>query len=120
MFRSAADAPRPIVAFTLTRVAECRRLLLTSTSVWSGASPRNVAGAHCVGTVAQAWPRKVERRQARSERLVDLGDAEVLQLVAQHDVDRRRRLQRGTVQTRARNDDLLQGFASPSPAAWTE
>ena len=43
-FRSTAAEPRPIEPLTFTRAEECRRMLLISTSVWSGARPRRVAG----------------------------------------------------------------------------
>ena len=36
--------PRPIVPFTWTSAVVCRRLPLTSTSTWSGPSPRRLAG----------------------------------------------------------------------------
>ena len=44
VFRSTADEPRPIEPLTLTSAAAWRRLEFTSTSVWSGARPRSVAG----------------------------------------------------------------------------
>jgi len=44
VLRSTAEAPRPIVPLTLTSDEACRRFELGSTSVWSGARPRNVAG----------------------------------------------------------------------------
>ena len=42
--RSTAAEPRPIEPLTLTSADWWRRLLFTSTSVWSGARPRSVAG----------------------------------------------------------------------------
>ena len=42
--RSTIPEPRPMLPFTLIRALECRRLPLTSTSTWSGARPRRVAG----------------------------------------------------------------------------
>ncbi len=44
MFRSTAADPRPTVPLTLTSDDAWRRFELTSTSVWSGAMPRSVAG----------------------------------------------------------------------------
>jgi hypothetical protein len=43
-FMSTEDEPRPMVPLTLTSADEWRRLEFTSTSVWSGARPRRVAG----------------------------------------------------------------------------
>jgi hypothetical protein len=43
-FRSTAVEPRPTVPLTLTSALPCRRLPLSSTSSWSGARPRSVAG----------------------------------------------------------------------------
>ena len=42
--RSTADDPRPTEPLRLTSAEVCRRLPLMSTSVWSGARPRSVAG----------------------------------------------------------------------------
>src|SRR5687768_6287676 len=44
VFKSTAAAPRPIVPLTLTSDDAWRRFEFMSTSVWSGDSPRNVAG----------------------------------------------------------------------------
>ena len=41
--RSVETAPRPMVPPVLTQADVWRRLPLTSTSVWSGERPRNVA-----------------------------------------------------------------------------
>ena len=42
--RSTADVPRPTVPLLLISALVYRRLPFTSTSVWSGARPRSVAG----------------------------------------------------------------------------
>ena len=42
--RSTGAEPRPTKPFTFTSALLCRRLPFTSTRVWSGASPRSVAG----------------------------------------------------------------------------
>ena len=44
VFRSTAAAPRPIVPLTFTSDDAWRRFEFSITSVWSGESPRNVAG----------------------------------------------------------------------------
>jgi hypothetical protein len=44
VFKSTAAAPRPIVPFTFTSDDACLRFEFISTSVWSGESPRSVAG----------------------------------------------------------------------------
>ena len=41
---STAALPRPIVPLMLSKAETWRRLPLTSTSAWSGLSPRSVAG----------------------------------------------------------------------------
>ena len=53
-FRSTAAEPRPIVPLMLSSAAVCRRLPLTSTSVWSGDSPRRVAGRNASEPSAMA------------------------------------------------------------------
>jgi hypothetical protein len=44
VLRSTAAEPRPAEPLTFTSEAEWRRLLFTSTRVWSGARPRSCAG----------------------------------------------------------------------------
>ncbi len=69
-------------------------------------------GPHRIRAVGEAGARKVEGRQARGERLVDLSDAEMLQLVARNDVDRCGRVQNRAVRDACtRHDDLFEGFA---------
>ena len=51
---STAAEPRPIVPLMLSSAAVCRRLPLTSTSVWSGERPRKVAGRNASEPSAMA------------------------------------------------------------------
>ena len=112
VFRSADDEPRPIVPFTLTSAAECRRLLLTSTKVWSGARPRNVAGRTAsVPSLRPGRGKLKDGRLAASAWLISV-TPRFCSWSPEHDVDRRGRFQGRTVRdARARYDDLLKGFA---------
>ena len=82
VFRSTAAAPRPIVPLTLTSEAAWRRLQFTSTSVWSGARPRSVAGRTVSVPSARPGRGKLNDGSAIDKRLVHFGDAEVLQRLA--------------------------------------
>ena len=66
-------------------------------------------GTDRVGAVGESGPREIERRQRDRQRLVDLGDADVLQLLAGNDVHRNGSVEcRAIRDARAGHDDLFE------------
>ena len=64
VFRSTAAEPRPIELFAFTSAAAWRRFEFTSTSTWSGARPRSVAGR--IVSVPSARPGRGKFSEGRA------------------------------------------------------